>query len=275
VVQRRIPRPGELAEILRPRPFVRNPVERRLSRAHTIDDLRRIGRRRTLRAVFDYVDGAAESEASLRRAREAFQRVEFHPNALRGAADVDLGVTVLGERVALPFAFAPTGFTRMIHHEGERAVAQVAGRNSIPYTLSTMGNTSIEDVAAASPGARKWFQLYVMRDRGKSAELMRAAWQSGYDTLMLTVDTPVAGARLRARHSGLTLPPHAFPADLRRRSHSPGVVVQLADHRTARIRRRRQVAGHQGRTGQHAVRLRPVPWATSSGSATAGRESSW
>ena len=207
MVQRRIPRPGELAEILRPRPFVRNPVDRRLSRAHTIDDLRRIGRQRTPRAVFDYVDGAAESEASLRRAREAFQRVEFHPNALQGAADVDLGVTVLGERIALPFAFAPTGFTGMIHHEGEHAVAQVAERNGIPYTLSTMGNTSIEDVAAASPGARKWFQLYVMRDRGKSAELMRAAWQAGYDTLMLTVDTPVAGARLRDRRHGLTLPP--------------------------------------------------------------------
>jgi L-lactate dehydrogenase (cytochrome) len=207
VVQRQIPRPGELAEILRPRPFVSNPVDRRLSRAHTIDDLRRIGRRRTPRAVFDYVDGAAESEASLRRAREAFQRVEFHPNALQGAADVDLGVTVLGERIALPFAFAPTGFTGMIHHEGEHAVAQVAERNGIPYTLSTMGNTSIEDVAAASPGARKWFQLYVMRDRGKSAELMRAAWQAGYDTLMLTVDTPVAGARLRDRRHGLTLPP--------------------------------------------------------------------
>jgi L-lactate dehydrogenase (cytochrome) len=190
---------------------VRNPVDRRLSRAHTIDDLRRIGRRRTPRAVFDYVDGAAESEASLRRAREAFQRIEFRPSALRGVADVDLGVTVLGERVALPFAFAPTGFTGMIHHEGERAVAQVAGRNGIPYTLSTMGNTSIEDVAAAAPGARKWFQLYVMRDRGKSAELMRAAWQAGYGTLMLTVDTPVAGARLRDRRSGLTLPPTLSP----------------------------------------------------------------
>jgi L-lactate dehydrogenase (cytochrome) len=211
VVQRRIPRPGELAEVLGPRPFVRNPVDRRLSRAHTIDDLRRIGRRRTPRAVFDYVDGAAESEASLRRAREAFQRVEFHPNTLQGAADVDLGVTVLGERIALPFAFAPTGFTGMIHHEGESAVVQVAERNGIPYTLSTMGNTSIGDIAAASPGARKWFQLYVMRDRGKSAELMRAAWQAGYDALMLTVDTPVAGARLRDRRHGLTLPPTLSP----------------------------------------------------------------
>jgi L-lactate dehydrogenase (cytochrome) len=178
---------------MRPRPFARNPVGRRLSRAHTIDDLRRIGRRRTPQAVFDYVDGAAESEASLRRAREAFQRVEFHPNALHGAADVDLGVTVLGERIALPFAFAPTGFTGMIHHEGERAVAQVTERNGIPYTLSTVGNTSVEDVAAASPGARKWFQLYVMRDRGKSAELMRGAWRNARGFRHLRLDRRFPG----------------------------------------------------------------------------------
>jgi L-lactate dehydrogenase (cytochrome) len=207
VAQRRMPRPGELAEILRPQPFVRNPTDRRLARAHTIGDLRRIGRRRTPKAIFDYVDGAAESEASLRRAREAFQRVEFRPNVLQSAANVDLGVTVFGARIPLPFAFAPAGFTGMIHHEGERAVAQVAERNGIPYTLSTMGTASIEDVAAAAPGARRWFQLYVMRDHGKSEELMRAAWEAGYDTLLVTVDTPVAGARLRDRRSGLTLPP--------------------------------------------------------------------
>jgi L-lactate dehydrogenase (cytochrome) len=202
-----MPRPAELAEILRPRPVVRDPVDRRLARAQTVGDLRKIGRRRTPRAVFDYVDGAAESEASLRRAREAFQRVELRPNVLQSAADVDLGVTVLGARLPLPFAFAPAGFTGMIHHEGERAVARVAERNGIPYTLSTMGTTSIEDVAAAAPAGRRWFQLYVMRDHGKSDELMRAAWQAGYDTLLVTVDTPVAGARLRDRRSGLTLPP--------------------------------------------------------------------
>jgi L-lactate dehydrogenase (cytochrome) len=202
-----MPRPAELAEILRPRPVVRDPVDRRLARAHTVSDLRKIGRRRTPRAVFDYVDGAAESEASLRRAREAFRRVEFRPNVLKSAADVDLGVTVLGARLPLPFAFAPVGFTGMIEHEGERAVARVAERNGIPYTLSTMGTTSIEDAAAAAPGARRWFQLYVMRDHGKSDKLVRAAWQAGYDTLLVTVDTPVAGARLRDRRSGLTLPP--------------------------------------------------------------------
>ncbi|SFI89102.1 L-lactate dehydrogenase (cytochrome) [Amycolatopsis sacchari] len=211
MTKRRLPRPAELREILRPKPFVVDPVERRLAGAHTIADLRAIARRRTPRAVFDYTDGAAELEDSLRRARQAFRRVEFHPNVLRGVADVDTGTTVLGKRSALPFAFAPTGFTRLMHHEGERAVAHVAQRERIPFSLSTMGTTSIEDVAAAAPEARKWFQLYVWRDRGAGLELMRRAHESGYDALLLTVDTPVAGARMRDVRNGLTIPPALTP----------------------------------------------------------------
>ncbi|MPY85355.1 MAG: alpha-hydroxy-acid oxidizing enzyme [Actinophytocola sp.] len=204
---RRLPRPAELAQILRPRPFVLNPRERRLSRAHTIADLRAIARKRSPRAVFDYTDGAAELEESLGRARQAFRDVEFRPNVLRGVADVDTGTEILGTRSELPFAFAPTGFTRMMQHEGERAVVRVAEREGIPYTLSTMGTTSIEDVAAAAPAARKWFQLYVWRDRAAGLDLMQRAEESGYDTLMLTVDTPVAGARMRDVRNGLTIPP--------------------------------------------------------------------
>lgn len=157
--------------------------------------------------MFDYADGAAELGESLDRARRAFRRVEFHPNVLRGVADVDTSVTVLGTRSALPFAFAPTGFTRLVHHDGERAVARVAQREGIPIALSTMGTTSIEDMAAVAPAARRWFQLYVWRDRGAGQDLMRRAREAGYDTLILTVDTPVPGARLRDLRNGLTLPP--------------------------------------------------------------------
>jgi L-lactate dehydrogenase (cytochrome) len=191
VTTRRLPKPGELKEVLRPKPLVLNPTERRLASAHTIADLRTIARRRTPRAVFDYTDGAAELEESLHRARQAFRRVEFRPNVLRDVADVDPGVTVLGRRSALPFAFAPTGFTRMMHHEGERAVARVAEREGIPLALSTMATTSIEDVAALAPDGRRWFQLYVWRDRRAGLDLMRRAHESGYDSLLLTVDTPV------------------------------------------------------------------------------------
>lgn len=211
MTKRRIPNVGELRQILRPKPIALNPTERRLGNAHTIADLRTIARRRTPRAVFDYADGAAELEDSLRRARQAFRSVEFHPNVLRGVADVDTSVTVLGKRSALPFAFAPTGFTRMMNHEGERAVARVAQREGIPVSLSTMGTTSIEDVAAAAPEARKWFQLYVWRDHSAGQDLMQRAHESGYDTLLLTVDTPVGGARMRDVHNGLTIPPTLTP----------------------------------------------------------------
>ena len=204
---RRLPRWSELRPLLRPRPVQLDPTQRRLSRALTIADLRTAAKRRTPRAVFDYTDGAAETETSLRRAREAFQRVEFRPRVLRDVTVVDTTTTVLGRPAALPLAFAPTGFTRMMHHHGERAVVRVAEGAGIPYALSTLGTTSIEEVAAAAPGARKWFQLYVWRDRGAGKELVQRAQAAGYEALILTVDVPVAGARLRDVRNGLTIPP--------------------------------------------------------------------
>jgi L-lactate dehydrogenase (cytochrome) len=207
MVQRRLPRPSELRPLLRPAPFVRDAAERRLLRAASIADLRAIARRRTPRAVFDYTDGAADGELSLNRARDAFSRVEFTPTVLRDVSSVDTGRDILGRRSNLPFAFAPTGFTRMMHHEGERAVASVAQKVGIPYTLSTVGTTTIEEVAAAAPDARKWFQLYLWRDRAPAKDLVQRAADAGYDTIMLTVDTPVGGARLRDVHNGLTVPP--------------------------------------------------------------------
>jgi L-lactate dehydrogenase (cytochrome) len=204
---RRRPRWSELRPLLRPRPLQLDPTQRRLSRALTIADLRAAAKRRTPRAVFDYTDGAAENETSLRRAREAFQRVEFQPRVLRDVTAVDPTTTVLGRPSALPLALAPTGFTRMMHHQGERAVVRVADEVGIPYALSTLGTTSIEDVAAAAPAARKWFQLYVWRDRGAGKELVERAQAAGYEALILTVDVPVAGARLRDARNGLTIPP--------------------------------------------------------------------
>ena len=207
MVQRRVPRLSELAPLLRPAPFERDATARRLRRAASIADLREIARRRTPRAVFDYTDGAADGELSLRRARDAFARVEFTPTVLRDVSTVDTSREVLGRRAALPFCFGPTGFTRMMHHSGERAVASVAQEAGIPYTLSTMGTTTIEDVAAAAPDARKWFQLYLWRDRAMAQDLVQRAAAAGYDTIMLTVDTPVAGRRRRDVHNGLTVPP--------------------------------------------------------------------
>ncbi|MEP6598749.1 MAG: alpha-hydroxy acid oxidase [Actinomycetota bacterium] len=204
---RRVPRWRELKLLLRVKPIELNPTRRRLDNALTINDLRTIARRRTPRSVFDYTDGAAEAEISLRRARDLFGNLEFNPSILRDVSDVDTTTSILRRPAALPFAFAPTGFTRMMNHEGENAVVRVAERHGIPYALSTLGTTSIEDVAAAAPGARKWFQLYVWKDRAAGQELMARAKAAGFEALVLTVDVPVAGARLRDVRNGFSIPP--------------------------------------------------------------------
>jgi L-lactate dehydrogenase (cytochrome) len=201
------PRWSELEGLLRPRRVPLNPTERRLAGAASIPDLRLLARRRAPRAVFDYIDGAADEEVSLRRSRQAYGRVEFNPTVLRDVSVVDTSTTILGKPVAAPIVFAPTGFTRMVHTEGEPAVARVAARMGIPYVLSTMGTTSIERLAKAAPGGSKWFQLYLWRDREASRDFVTRAWESGYEALVLTVDTPVAGPRLRDVRNGLTIPP--------------------------------------------------------------------
>ncbi len=207
MTERQLPRWSELKPLLRARPYEPNATKRRLAKALTIADLRAAAKRRTPRAVFDYTDGAAEAEISLRRARALFHDLEFQPSVLHDVSAVDTTTTMLGTPSRLPFAFAPTGFTRLMHHEGEPAVVRVAERYGIPYTLSTMGTTSIEDVAAAAPEARKWFQLYVWKDRAAGEELMSRAKAAGFDALVLTVDVPVAGARLRDVRNGFAIPP--------------------------------------------------------------------
>ncbi|GLZ46484.1 alpha-hydroxy-acid oxidizing enzyme [Actinomycetospora sp. NBRC 106375] len=204
---RRLPRPSELRPLLRVARPELDSTRRRLARAHTVADLREIARRRTPRAVFDYTDGAAEGELSLRRARDTFASLEFRPSVLRDVSQIDTSTTLLGGPSTYPFAFAPTGFTRMMHHEGEVAVARVAGRLGVPHTLSTMGTTSPADLAAAAPDTRRWFQLYLWRDRAASEEVVRRAADAGNEAIMLTVDTPVGGARLRDAYNGLTIPP--------------------------------------------------------------------
>jgi len=175
MVTRQLPRIAELRELMQFKKPELDLAKRRLDSALTIADLRRIAKRRTPRAAFDYTDGAAEGELSLARARQAFEDIEFHPDILRPAADVDTSVEVLGGPSALPFGIAPTGFTRLMQTEGEIAGASAAGAAGIPFTLSTLGTTSIENVRAANPHGRNWFQLYVMRDREISYGLARRA----------------------------------------------------------------------------------------------------
>ncbi|XVU23308.1 alpha-hydroxy acid oxidase [Actinoplanes sp. CA-054009] len=206
MVQRQFPKPAEIFELMQ---FKKPKLGRagRLEAALTIEDLRLIAKRRTPRAAFDYTDGAAEGELSLARARQAFKDIEFHPNVLRDVANVDTSTTVFGGPSALPFGIAPTGFTRLMQTEGETAGASAAGAAGIPFTLSTLGTTSIETVKEANPTGRNWFQLYVMNKREISYALTERAAKAGFDTLFFTVDTPVAGARLRDKRNGFSIPP--------------------------------------------------------------------
>jgi len=210
-MKRQLPKRHDLAPLLTFRKPTVSPKQRRLASALTIEDLRRIAKRRTPKAAFDYTDGAADGEVSLARAREAFGDVQFNPAILRDVSTVDTSRDVLGGRVALPFGIAPTGFTRMMQTEGEIAGAAAAASAGIPFSLSTLGTTSIEDVAAASPSGRHWFQLYMWKDRDRSMALVDRAAKAGYDTLLVTVDVPVAGARLRDVRNGMTIPPTLTP----------------------------------------------------------------
>ena len=206
-LKRRIPQLRDLAPLMKFKTPTLDAKKRRLQEALTIEDLRTIAKRRTPKPAFDYTDGSAEAELSLRRARQAFRDIEFHPAILRDVSKVSTGWDVLGAPVALPFGIAPTGFTRMMHSEGEIAGATAAGAAGIPFSLSTMGTSSIEDVATANPNGRNWFQLYMWKDRERSMALVDRAAKAGFDTLLVTVDVPVAGARLRDSRNGMTIPP--------------------------------------------------------------------
>ncbi|WP_156763905.1 alpha-hydroxy acid oxidase [Mycobacterium sp. 852002-50816_SCH5313054-b] len=206
-VRRRVPKVRDLAPLLQFKRPQFDVTKRRLDSAFTIEDLRRIAKRRTPKAAFDYTDGAAEDELSIQRARQAFRDIEFHPTILRDVSQVTAGWNVLGQPVVLPFGIAPTGFTRLMHTEGEIAGAAAAARAGIPFSLSTLGTTAIEDLVTAVPQGRKWFQLYMWRDRDRSMALVQRAADAGFDTLLVTVDVPVAGARLRDNRNGMTIPP--------------------------------------------------------------------
>ena len=206
-VQRQLPHPTEIFDLIKFKKLDLNLKRARLSDAQTIDDLRKIAKRRTPAAAFDYTDGAADDEISMNRARQAFKDVEFHPSILNDVSNVDTSCEVFGGPSTLPFGIAPTGFTRLMQTEGELAGASAAGKAGIPFCLSTLGTTSIEDVKAANPHGRNFFQLYVMRQREISYGLVKRAAEAGFDTLFFTVDTPIAGARLRDKRNGFSIPP--------------------------------------------------------------------
>ncbi len=184
------------------------PLEdRKLKRAVNLQELRLLARKRVPKAVFDYVDGGANDEISYQRSAETFSKVQFHARVLRDVSKIDLTTKIAGRDSALPIIFAPTGYTRMMNYEGEPMVAQVCEENNLIYSLSTMGTTSSQEIADQVPGVRRWFQLYLWRDRSQSLQFIYGAKEAGFEGLILTVDTAVGGIKWRDMRNGLTVPP--------------------------------------------------------------------
>lgn len=183
-----------------------DPVKRRLSKAASVADLRRIARKRLPGGCFDYIDGGAEDERTLAANSQAFADMQFRPRVLRGIEKIDVGTEILGTSSELPLVLAPTGFTRIADPQGELAVARAAARAGIAYTLSTLATRSIEEVRAVSDG-RLWFQVYAWRDRALVTEMIERAASSDFEALVLTVDTAVFGRRERDIRRGFSLPP--------------------------------------------------------------------
>ena len=184
------------------------PLEdRKLKRAVNLQELRLLARKRVPKAVFDYVDGGANDELSYQRSAETFSKVQFHARVLRDVSKIDLTTKIAGKESSLPIIFAPTGYTRMMNYEGEPMVAQICEENNLIYSLSTMGTTSSQEIADQVPGVRRWFQLYLWRDRSQSLQFIYGAKEAGFEGLILTVDTAVGGIKWRDMRNGLTVPP--------------------------------------------------------------------
>jgi len=184
------------------------PLEdRKLKRAVNLQELRLLARKRVPKAVFDYVDGGANDEISYQRSSETFSKVQFHARVLRDVSKIDLTTKIAGKESSLPIIFAPTGYTRMMNYEGEPMVAQICEENNLIYSLSTMGTTSSQEIADQVPGVRRWFQLYLWRDRSQSLQFIYGAKEAGFEGLILTVDTAVGGIKWRDMRNGLTVPP--------------------------------------------------------------------
>jgi L-lactate dehydrogenase (cytochrome) len=219
-------KPSDVRRLIKMKPVELNAARRRLAGCHDIGDMRKVARRVMPRPVFDYVDGGADEELSMAANIRAFRRWRFQPRALVDVSGVDTSTRILDRAMPLPLALAPTGYTRMMHPDGEIGAARAAQRHGLPYTLSTMATTTIEDVAAsAQPDL--WFQLYILRDSGLSKELVDRAAAAGYRVLVVTVDCFVTGNRTRDRRNGLVIPPELTVTTLASIASRPGYWVRM------------------------------------------------
>jgi L-lactate dehydrogenase (cytochrome) len=223
----------EMRRLVQLRSFELDGTRRRLASCQDVADLRRVAKRRIPRPVFDYVDGAADEELAAAGNTAAFRQWRFLPRVLADVSAVDTSTTILGSPVPAPLALGPAGYTRMMHPDGESGAARSAIRHGLPYTLSTMAATGIEELAAAVPGGGPagsrdlWFQLYITKDRAQAADLVSRAADNGYRVLAVTVDTVVAGNRLRDQRNGLSIPPELSLRTVASVAGKPGYWLRL------------------------------------------------
>lgn len=179
----------------------------RLAAANSVDELRRLAHQRTPSFVFDYLEGGAGSEISIAENLAAFSRHFLTPSVSDSVENASLNTELFGVDYAMPIGIAPIGLSSLMRAEAESAGVRAAASRNVPFTLSTMGTRSVEEVAENAPRAHRWFQLYLRRNRDASARLIQRAAEAGFTTLVVTVDTRVPGRRLRDERNQLSMPP--------------------------------------------------------------------
>ena len=177
----------------------------RLSECHNFHDFRRLARRRLPGPIFDYIDGAADDESTHRRNTASFERCDLVPNVLQGVETVDLSVTVMGQKLAMPVYCSPTALQRLFHHQGERAVAAAAAKYGTMFGVSSLGTVSLEELRKAH-GTPQVYQFYFHKDRGLNRVMLQRAKDAGIEVMMLTVDSITGGNRERDLRTGFSIP---------------------------------------------------------------------
>ncbi|MDI3564357.1 alpha-hydroxy acid oxidase [Bradyrhizobium sp. Arg816] len=206
----------------------------RLTQCHNFHDFRRLARRRLPGPIFDYIDGAADDETTHRRNSASFEHCDLLPNVLRGVQDVDLSVTIMGQKLALPFYCSPTALQRLFHHEGERAVAAAAARYGTMFGVPSLGTVSLEELRKAHDTPQV-YQFYFHRDRGLNRAMMQRAKDAGVEVMMLTVDSITGGNRERDLRTGFSIPFRLTPAGMLQFAIKPMWGIQYVSHEKFRL----------------------------------------
>lgn len=177
----------------------------RLTDCHNFHDFRTLAKKRLPGPIFNYIDGGADDEVTLRRNSESFERCDLVPSVLRGVSSLDTSVTVMGQKLAVPFYCSPTALQRLFHHQGERAVAAAAARHGTMFGVSSLGTINLEELRKAHDGPQV-YQFYFHKDRGLNRAMMERAKGAGVNVMMLTVDSITGGNRERDLRTGFSIP---------------------------------------------------------------------